>query len=273
MHNGSAPRLPLLLKIAYTLFLAVLVPFYWINYGPQNFLWFCDIALLVTLPALWLENRLLASMPAVGILLPQLVWIVDFLVKLFTGASFFGTADYMFNPQIPLFVRGLSSFHGWLPFLLVWLVWRLGYDRRALVCQIAVGSLALVLSFVLTERPRSLPRIVAAAQGSLVSEFPGSWLTGLAILEDSWRFLEKPNWAVNVNSVFGRGDTEQKLMSPGLYLAAQVLFYPICFYVPTHFLLMWLTSRRRAAAIRVLHVETCETSDGSRLHRAGQQPG
>ena len=25
--------------------------------------------------------------------------------------------SYMFDPKLPLFVRGLSSFHGWLPFL------------------------------------------------------------------------------------------------------------------------------------------------------------
>ena len=40
--------------------------------------------------------------------------------------------DYMFNPNTSLFLRGLSLFHGWLPFLLLYLVWKLGYDRRAL---------------------------------------------------------------------------------------------------------------------------------------------
>ncbi len=40
--------------------------------------------------------------------------------------------DYMFKHENSLFLRGLSLFHGWLPFLLVYLVWQLGYDRRAL---------------------------------------------------------------------------------------------------------------------------------------------
>ena len=40
--------------------------------------------------------------------------------------------DYMFAADHSLFLRGLSLFHGWLPFLLVYLVWKLGYDRRAL---------------------------------------------------------------------------------------------------------------------------------------------
>jgi len=58
-------RIPLWLKVVYTGFVAVLVPYYWRTYGPVNFLWFCDIALLVTLAALWLESPLLFSMQAV----------------------------------------------------------------------------------------------------------------------------------------------------------------------------------------------------------------
>src|ERR1700733_4811295 len=72
----SAPRparIPFAVKLAFTAFMAVLVPVYWTEYGPANFLYFCDLALFLTLAAVWLENRLLASMAAVGILLPQIV--------------------------------------------------------------------------------------------------------------------------------------------------------------------------------------------------------
>ena len=48
--------IPLSLKLIYTLFVCALVPIYWRKYGPANFLWFSDIALLVLVPALWLEN-------------------------------------------------------------------------------------------------------------------------------------------------------------------------------------------------------------------------
>src|SRR5438876_11564943 len=58
-------RIPAWVKIAYTVFVAVLVPEYLRFYGPANFLWFCDIALLLTVPALWLESRFLASMQLV----------------------------------------------------------------------------------------------------------------------------------------------------------------------------------------------------------------
>ena len=75
----TASRLPLAFKLAYTAFVAVLVPHYWQAYGPTNFLYFCDIALLLTCVAMWRESAVLASACAVGILLPQCLWMVDFL--------------------------------------------------------------------------------------------------------------------------------------------------------------------------------------------------
>ena len=61
----SGREVPLLVKVPYALFVAVLVPVYWRRYGPANFLWFSDLALLVGLAAAWLESRLLAGMQAV----------------------------------------------------------------------------------------------------------------------------------------------------------------------------------------------------------------
>src|SRR3954471_16252212 len=123
----AKPRLPPWLKLGYSAFMAVLVPVYWHYYGPTNFLYFCDIALFLTLAGIWLENPLLVSMCAVGILAPQVLWVADFLTNLF-GMPLLGMTDYMFNAQSSRFLRGLSLFHGWLPFLLVYLVWKLGYD-------------------------------------------------------------------------------------------------------------------------------------------------
>ena len=75
---GSRSRLPLWLKLAYSAFLAVLVPYYLKAYGPTNFLYFCDVALLMALVALWTESSMWASIPAVGILLPQSLWVPIF---------------------------------------------------------------------------------------------------------------------------------------------------------------------------------------------------
>ena len=141
--------IPLALKLAYTLFVAVLVPKYWMTYSAWNFLFFCDVALLVGLCAFWLESPLLMSMCAVGITIPQLLWVADLL----TGSRITGMTSYMFDSKLPIFVRGLSSFHGWLPFLLVWGVWRLGYDRRALLGWTLASTVILLASFFLAPKP------------------------------------------------------------------------------------------------------------------------
>src|SRR5947199_5725047 len=92
-------RVPRWFKLAYTAFVCVLVPYYWYAYGPTNFLYYCDVALLVTGVAVWLESPLLASAPAVGILLPQALWMVDFLCGV-VGIKLTGMTAYMFNPAL-----------------------------------------------------------------------------------------------------------------------------------------------------------------------------
>jgi hypothetical protein len=139
------------LKIAYTLFLAVLVPAYWAHYGPRNFLWFSDIALLGAGAALWLESPLLASMMMLAVLLPECAWNLDFFGRLLTGHRMFGMSAYMFERERPRFVRALSLFHVPLPVGLVWLVHRLGYDRRAWLGQSLLALVVLPVSYWLTD--------------------------------------------------------------------------------------------------------------------------
>src|ERR1041385_1648852 len=114
LSRMNRSRVPLWLKCGFTAFMAVLIPVYWANYGPTNFLYFCDVALLLTLVGLWTESPLLVSLPAVGILIPQMLWVTDFAVQL-TGYRLTGMTGYMFDSHRPLFLRGLSLFHGWLP--------------------------------------------------------------------------------------------------------------------------------------------------------------
>src|SRR5262245_48298192 len=92
---ASAPRpAPLWLKLAYTAFMLVLVPVYWHYYGPTNFLYFCDVALFLTLAGLWLDSPLLISMGAVGILASQALWVIDFIFGL-AGITLLGMTAYM----------------------------------------------------------------------------------------------------------------------------------------------------------------------------------
>jgi hypothetical protein len=137
-------------RVLYTAFVLVLVPAYVGHYGPVNFLWLSDIALFTGCIALWLRHSLLASMQAVAVLVPETVWNVDFLLRATFGVRLLGMTDYMFDPAIPLFVRTLSLFHVWLPVVLVWMVWRFGYDRRAFLVQTAVGTCVLVATYLLS---------------------------------------------------------------------------------------------------------------------------
>jgi len=149
-------RIPFWLKALSTAFAGLLVAFYWRHYGPANFLWFSDIALLLTVIALWFESRLLASTQAVSVLLLELVWNVDFLVRLLTGRQMVGLSAYMFDPAVPLFIRGLSLFHVPLPLLLLWLLRRLGYDRRAWLAQSVLAWLVLPICYWFTDPAQNI---------------------------------------------------------------------------------------------------------------------
>ena len=142
--------IPLWTKLAYTLFVIVTVAVYAVKYPLGNFLWFSDIALLATVPALWFESSFLASMMAVGILLPEAFWNVSFFGQLLTGKRVSGLTDYMFDPEKPRYLRALSMFHVFLPPLLLWMIARLGYAPEAWMAQTALAWIVLPLSFWLT---------------------------------------------------------------------------------------------------------------------------
>jgi hypothetical protein len=176
-------RIPQAIKFAYTIFVAVLVPFYLDYYGPANFLWFCDIALLLTVPALWWENRLLASMQLVAVLFGSLIWLADFLVRVVSGGFLIGWTHYMFNPSVPLVIRGLSLYHGVMPFFLLWLVARLGYDRRGWLLQSLLAWVVLPVCFFFTDPVRALNGVFGpSGQHPQTWMPPGAWLVLVMLL-------------------------------------------------------------------------------------------
>jgi hypothetical protein len=123
-------RIPLWLKIGWTVAVAVWAPLYWRQYGPQNFLFFCDLGNFFITAGLWLESSLIFSWQACGLLLFQTLFVVDLAVALASGRHFIGGSEFMFDPRIPLAIRLLSLFHVVAPPLLLWGIWRLGYDSR-----------------------------------------------------------------------------------------------------------------------------------------------
>ena len=192
--------IPLWLKLVYTAFTAVTVVIYIRKYPLWNFLWFSDIALIATVPALWLENSLLASMMLVGVLLPEVLWNGAFFTRLVTGNRLFGLTDYMFDASKPRYVRAISLvFHVLLPVLLLWMAVRLGYDSRALIAQTALAWIVLPLSYWLGE-----PKV------------------------------ENLNW------VFGWTAEPQTRIPPLAYLGLVMIAFPLLIYLPTHVLLQRL---------------------------------
>jgi hypothetical protein len=123
-------RLPLWLKIGWTVWLMVWAPLYWRQYGVQNFLYFCDLGNVLIGIALWLESALVFSWVACGVLVFQTLYAVDLLGALLTGHHLIGGTEYMFDPHLSLAIRLLSLFHIVTPPLLLWAIWRLGYDPR-----------------------------------------------------------------------------------------------------------------------------------------------
>jgi hypothetical protein len=151
MRERRPDDAPLWLRLAWTAFVAVLVPVYWTEYGPQNFLWFSDIALFAIALALWTRHPLIGSMAAVGVLALELLWVLDFLVLLVTGTSAVGLTQYMLRDDIPAYVRALSLFHLAIPPVLVWMLHRWGYDRRALLAQTLLAWVVLPVTYAVTE--------------------------------------------------------------------------------------------------------------------------
>ena len=178
MNDSHLPRE---LRWFLTLYVAVLIPTYLVTYGPTNFLYFCDMALLLTLAAMWRKSALLVSAAAVGIILPQLLWALDFMSSLF-GVPITGMTEYMFQSSIPIHVRILSFFHFWLPFLLIWLLRRTGYDPRGLILWTVLAFISLYICYFFMPAPPA----------------PASNL----------------NLPVNINYVYGFSDTARQTWMP-----------------------------------------------------------
>lgn len=140
-------RVPLWLKVGWTLWVIAWVPFYWRQYGVENFLFVCDLGNLFIAVALWLESRLIFSWQACGLLLFQTLYTIDLAGAVVTRRHVIGGTEYMLDPGIPLFVRLLGLFHVVMPPLLLWAVRRLGYDRRGWICQTLMAWVLVPINY------------------------------------------------------------------------------------------------------------------------------
>ncbi|MFZ9060363.1 MAG: hypothetical protein ACO218_03985 [Steroidobacteraceae bacterium] len=131
-------------KLAYTALVLVVLVVWLRNYGWRNLLWFSDIALLGAVPALWLDHAPTASILTTAVLVPELMWNLDFLLRLLLRRRILGLTEYMFDAGRPLVLRLLSLFHVPLPAVLLWMVYHYGYDA-----SVGLPGAVLLLALVL----------------------------------------------------------------------------------------------------------------------------
>lgn len=141
-------RIPFALKLGYTAWLVAWMTFYGKLFETSHFLWLCHIGNVIIAAALWSQNRLLFSWQAVSLLVPDLVFVFDVVGRLVFGLHPIGGTEYMFDPAIPLAKRALSLFHFGMPVLIVWGLWRFGYDRRAVYLQVLTCWIVFPLSYI-----------------------------------------------------------------------------------------------------------------------------
>jgi hypothetical protein len=140
-------RIPLWLKVLWTLWVAIWAPIYWRQYGAQNFLFFCDLGNILIAVGLWAGSALIFSWQACGLLLFQTLFTLDLVGTLVSGRHLIGGTEYMFDPNIPLLIRLLSLFHVLTPPLLLWMVWRLGYDARGWKLQTLTTWIVIPINY------------------------------------------------------------------------------------------------------------------------------
>jgi hypothetical protein len=96
--------------------------------------------------------------------------------------------------------------HFWLPLLLLWILWRIGYDRRAFRAWTVLAWGLMLVCYFLMPAPPAPP--------------------------------SNPNLPVNINYVYGMsGDGPQTRMPPLAYFGLLMIVLPTCVFLPTHLIL------------------------------------
>lgn len=130
--------------------LAVYAPAYAWAYGLANFLFLCNLGVMITALGLILGSRLLLSSQAVAAPVIGLAWGLDAGWRLLTGEHLYGGTEYMWDAGLPLFTRLLSLYHVLWPLFLLYCLRRTGYDRRGWRVQAAIAAAAILAARLLT---------------------------------------------------------------------------------------------------------------------------
>ncbi len=186
-------RVPLWLKLVYTAFMAVLVPVYWYYYGPTNFLYFCDVSLLLT-PRRHLDRKRCcwSRCARLAFVAVQTLWVADFVLNFF-GVPLVGMTAYMFNHgKFAVPRSGVAVFRAGCHSCWIYLVWGFWLSTAAAFRHWTVLAWALMLTcFFLMPPPnpnaglqaRSISTTCTASSDAVAQTLvhPYVWLAGMLI--------------------------------------------------------------------------------------------
>jgi len=138
------------LRWVWLAFMVVWVPTYVIYWSPVDFLYLCNLAVILTGAGLWFRNSLLVSSQAVATMVIGPLWVLDVAWGVITrGQHLIGGTEYMWDATRPLWVRLLSFDHLAVPLATWWAIRKLGYDRRAWGVQSGFAAAVLVISRII----------------------------------------------------------------------------------------------------------------------------
>jgi hypothetical protein len=208
-------RVPLWLKVGYTVWLVAWLAVCLHLYPLAHLLWLCYFGNVVFAFALWTESPLLFSWQAVALLIPDMLWTISYFTRLALGPDRYllHFADYMFNPMYPLYQRAASLFHAGMPALFIWGLLKYGYDRRAIFLQLATIGVLYPLTYW-----------VSLQFGNV-----------------------KENIHDDINWVFlPLGNPPDDFVPQVKWLAFALIYFPIIMFLPSHFLLIAVFRRPKS---------------------------
>jgi hypothetical protein len=135
VSSGCFPRL----RWVFAAWVAIYIAAYTVTYGVANFLFLCNLSVILAAAGVFVCSRVLLSSQAVSILLVGPVWAIDVVSRLVTGSHVIGGTEYMWDPRWPLVTRLMSLYHVILPVVLVTALRRIGYDSRGYLLQSAIA--------------------------------------------------------------------------------------------------------------------------------------
>ncbi len=146
----SRGKIPNSIRWLALLWLVLWFPVYWHAWGVANFLHLCDVAVILTCIGLWTNSALLLSSQAVSSVVIDILWTLDVAAWLLFRRHFIGGTEYLFDATVPLGVRLLSLFHIVMPFILLWSLSQLRYNRRGFALQVAITLPVVIASRFVT---------------------------------------------------------------------------------------------------------------------------